>query len=815
MQIKIFTMTHKKFPEPEDSIYVPLHVGRALADDLGYQGDDTGDSISRWNKYYGELTGVYWVWKNEMQADVIGICHYRRFFLNEQRQPLNQQEYEKILQDYDIIVSNEVQADTNYLDYFGEAHNAKDLLTVGEVIEEKYPEYAPYFQSAMKGNTYYYGNLMVTSRKLFNSYAEWLFDILFEVEQRIDVQSYDLYNQRVFGFLSEQMVKIWAEKNQLKIYEGTVGITAEKAETVELKLAMAQLVKMKQIEQARQMFYEYLKLRPDVRLELSDIRGEIPIIEQLLYIAQEEQQRDLSGLLQMSNDLNEWIAHYRKVLVCLSHFSEGKKMPEDVDYVLQKHVSWVMGKVMLLNAAPGTIANPSQALEILEEIHQSAGKKATVVIVTYNQKESLLRCLEWMGQVSGVANIVIVDNGSTDGTCELMAELGYEYIFFDEGIQGYGKAWNAAIANFEVQEVIVFMEPQYLPGKECILKLSASLEGEKCGIAAPMSNGCRFYQNVRIDSIDYLERLEHTANEDTTFQNLGIEPGIWALSKEAWAENGEFEEKLLEPRNVLMDYKFRLVQKGRQLAICRQAFAYHISCGTLEPYFKVFLGKGDKEALRDKWGMNYLNLLPNSNLADMITEEREAHIRVLEIGCDLGVTLLEIRNRYPNSELYGLEINESAAAIARHLAEVEVGNIEEKELPFPGTFDYILFGDVLEHLHNPQEVVRFCRERLSEHGCILASVPNLMNISVMKQLLSGRFQYEDTGLLDRSHIHFFTYYQILQMFEEEGYTVEDVRTIENPLTEEDEQLVQKLLELSTNVNRHMYQAVQYLVKARI
>ncbi len=71
MQIKIFTMTHKKFQEPEDKIYVPLHVGRASAGDLGYQGDDTGDSISRWNNFYGELTGVYWVWKNEQELSKI------------------------------------------------------------------------------------------------------------------------------------------------------------------------------------------------------------------------------------------------------------------------------------------------------------------------------------------------------------------------------------------------------------------------------------------------------------------------------------------------------------------------------------------------------------------------------------------------------------------------------------------------------------------------------------------------------------------------------------------------------------------------
>lgn len=375
MKIKIFTMTHKKFQEPENGIYVPLHVGKANAKELGYQGDDTGDSISRRNNYYGELTGVYWVWKNERDADVIGICHYRRFFLNEQRELLTQQEYEDILKDYDMIVSNKVQADASYLEYFAEAHNVQDLLTVGEVIKERYPEYGPYFQKAMEGNTYYYGNLMVTSRNLFQQYAEWLFDILFEVEKRINVESYDLYNQRVFGFLSEQMVKIWAEKNGLKLYEGTVGITAEKAETVEFKLAMAQLVKMRQIAQARQMFYEYLKLRPDVRLELSDIKGEIPVIEQLLYIAQEEEERNISGLFGLSWDLNEWIRHYRRVMECLSHFSHGQSAKEDADYILERQVSWVMAKVMLLNAESGKISNPSMALQALYEIYKKAGKE--------------------------------------------------------------------------------------------------------------------------------------------------------------------------------------------------------------------------------------------------------------------------------------------------------------------------------------------------------------------------------------------------------------------------------------------------------
>ena len=83
MNIKIYTMTHKPFKKPDDPVYIPLHVGREISQDLGYMGDNTGEHISDLNPYYGELTGLYWIWKNETEADIIGICHYRRYFINE------------------------------------------------------------------------------------------------------------------------------------------------------------------------------------------------------------------------------------------------------------------------------------------------------------------------------------------------------------------------------------------------------------------------------------------------------------------------------------------------------------------------------------------------------------------------------------------------------------------------------------------------------------------------------------------------------------------------------------------------------------
>lgn len=374
MVVKIFTMAHKKFMPPQDEIYIPLHVGRASAQDIGYMGDDTGDSISGWNNYFGELTGAYWVWKNVEDADIIGLCHYRRYFLNRDGQLMSKQEYEQILQKYDMIVSNLAYADKPYKEYYGEAHNVADLLTTGEVLKEKYPEYAPYFDAAVSGDRYYYGNLMAAPRETFQSYAAWMFDILFEVQKRIDVSGYDLYNQRVFGFLSEQLLKVWIDKNGLKPYEAKIGITAEKAETTEFKLAMTQLVKLGEIGQAREMFYEYLKLRPDIRLELSDIKGEIPLIEQLLYIAQQEQQRGILGLLAYSKKLDKWIAHFQKVQECLVHFSGGQAAQEDVQYILENNVSWVMAKVILLNTPVQILADTDRAVQVLGSIYRQAGR---------------------------------------------------------------------------------------------------------------------------------------------------------------------------------------------------------------------------------------------------------------------------------------------------------------------------------------------------------------------------------------------------------------------------------------------------------
>ena len=130
-------------------------------------------------------------------------------------------------------------------------------------------------------------------------------------------------------------------------------------------------------------------------------------------------------------------------------------------------------------------------------------------------------------------------------------------------------------------------------------------------------------------------------------------------------------------------------------------------------------------------------------------------------------------------------------------------------------FDYIIFGDVLEHLHNPSDVINRCRHILKDHGKIISSIPNLMHYSVLYQLINGNFTYTDTGLLDKTHIHFFTYNEIVRLYDENGYKILSMNASMN-VNENNKNVtdfIDSLCELSDHKNKQLFEAFQYITLA--
>lgn len=283
--IQIFVATHVGFQPPQIPIYTPLHVGKKGKNDLGYIGDDTGDNISDLNYLYGELTGLYWIWKNVEDIDYVGLCHYRRYFINDNKQIMIREEYLHLLRECDAIVANAMftEEGRSYYEHFGRAHNRHDLEAVERALNKLYPDYSEAFQQAMNGEKYYWGNLVVTSLEILKAYSEWLFNIFAEASEEIDVSDYDDYHKRVYGFLSEQMFYVYALKNKLILKEVVVGISDEKAETKELKIKLKQLIDEGQYQKARELLKVRLDKRMDMLLPNSDINNELLGIYTMLF----------------------------------------------------------------------------------------------------------------------------------------------------------------------------------------------------------------------------------------------------------------------------------------------------------------------------------------------------------------------------------------------------------------------------------------------------------------------------------------------------------------------------------------------------
>lgn len=149
--------------------------------------------------------------------------------------------------------------------------------------------------------------------------------------------------------------------------------------------------------------------------------------------------------------------------------------------------------------------------------------------------------------------------------------------------------------------------------------------------------------------------------------------------------------------------------------------------------------------------------------------------RVVEVGCSSGSLAKAYTSVNPDCRYTGIEIDAEYAEVARQFCgEVVSGNIEhfdeEKFLElFPS--DCWIFGDVLEHLYDPWALLKRIRLQLAPDAQIIACIPNAQHWSIQADLNCGQFRYQDMGLMDRTHIRWFTKITIIEMFVSSGYKI--------------------------------------------
>lgn len=236
--VKILVCCHKQDVCATEPPYFPIQVGKAISQvDLGIQGDNTGDNISHKNASYCELTGMYWAWKNLKDVDVIGLCHYRRYFdFHGQCKPLipSQDFAVSEMSEMNLSIPEEIIVDVlsgrivtakpfallhNVAVNYCLNHVSDDLRQLQRVVKENLNNnYVKAFDSVMyRNHTLMACNMFVMLWSDFDLYCQWLFPLLEEAESRIDISHYNSVQRRIYGYMAERLFNVWLKANQKKV----------------------------------------------------------------------------------------------------------------------------------------------------------------------------------------------------------------------------------------------------------------------------------------------------------------------------------------------------------------------------------------------------------------------------------------------------------------------------------------------------------------------------------------------------------------------------------------------------------------------
>lgn len=455
--------------------------------------------------------------------------------------------------------------------------------------------------------------------------------------------------------------------------------------------------------------------------------------------------------------------------------------------------------------------------------------KTSIVILSYNIKDICVSCIESIrrNNPKSAYEIVVVDNASTDGIREWLQDQEDITLICNEENVGFPMGCNQGIEASQARHDIFLLnnDTMLLPNSLFWLRM-ALYEEEKTGAVGSVTNFAGNGQMIKCDLSSVEEVIKFGTSVNVPEKNA-LEKKIWLvgyallLKRKALDEVGLLDTLFSPGSYEDNDIGVRLRFAGWKVYLCHNSFIIHFGSGAgLHREMWNEVEKKNKIKFREKWGFDIgYYTIARSALISLIRKDANEPMRVLEVGCGGGATLSKIQYLFPNAEVRGIELVENVAKLGTNQIDIISGDIETMQLPYEKQyFDYIILADVLEHLYNPEAVLQKLKAYLRVGGGqFLCSIPNLMYKTVILALLRGEFQYEEAGILDRTHIRFFTWNSICQMLCRCGLVPTDLSlsNVNERLDEKDEELLQAIYNLPHIAPQECFETYQYIFSAGI
>ena len=299
---------------------------------------------------------------------------------------------------------------------------------------------------------------------------------------------------------------------------------------------------------------------------------------------------------------------------------------------------------------------------------------------------------------------------------------------------------------------------------------------ENCGAVGPIGYNSSIYQSVPIEEQKKYSNIRDMAlvaaeyavhNKGQVGHSLFLDAFCILFTREIWQKFGPWVEEYQCPAKAVMDYTVNLVKAGYDCLVAKEVWLHNS--------FYPLRGAeySDELVFRKIRGFSSgYSMGAREDLLDL-ANLKKSDLTIMDIGCACGGTLMKAREMNPNAQLYGIELSSVAAAVAEHFGQVfqaDMLTIDKPELL--DKFDYIFMGDVLEHIVDTDGALAKVYSWLKKGGQLIVSVPNIANISIITNMLMGKWHYGDSGILDRTHMRFFTYKEMVENLTRHTFTVQ-------------------------------------------
>ncbi|CDM68255.1 glycosyl transferase family protein [Clostridium bornimense] len=376
-------------------------------------------------------------------------------------------------------------------------------------------------------------------------------------------------------------------------------------------------------------------------------------------------------------------------------------------------------------------------------------KFTSIVILSFNELENTKLCIESVKKftLKSISEIIVVDNGSTDGTVEwLRNQDDIKTIFLKINV-GIAPGFNIGYKEAK-GDTVVFLANDTIVTPNWINNISNALYSDEsiAAVTAVVNKGLESitipvsYNNIE-EMISFA--IRNNISDPSRWKNK-ILLGLYCIvvKKKVLDKVGAFDERFAPAYFEDFDLGLNLISNGYKIIQCDDAFIHHFSDVTIRknPQRYEIMNKGQIK-FNNKWKFDMVRFNKiREDLIGFINDDYETPINVLEIGCGIGLTLLEVKNKYKKSNLFGIEKDANAVAISKGIAEVEIEDVEFAQFNYDKEiFDYIILGSALEKIRNPVALLNKLTSYLKEDGYILFSANNIMNINSIKDIINGKF----------------------------------------------------------------------------